>query len=433
MSDVTFIDVDLTTFCRLGDLGLEVVGQRVLPGRSELACRVVDADDCCHGCGCQGVPRDTVERRLADAPFGWRATTLVVRVRRYRCAGCGRVWRQDMSKAAEPRSKLSRNGLRWALEGLVCQHLTVARVADGLGVSWDTANDAVLAEGERMLIADPARFDHVLAIGVDEHVWRHTRGGDKYVTVIIDLTPARAGSGPARLLDMVAGRSKRVFAEWLQARPQGWRDQVEIVAMDGFVGFKTAAAEQLPDAVEVMDPFHVVQLAGDALDRCRQRVQQESLGHRGRVGDPLYNMRRTLHTGEGLLRSEQRDKLDALFVSDAHAAVEVTWAVYQRVVAAYRDTDKSAGRETLRALIDAISVSVPAGLDEARTLGRTLKRRADDILAYFDQPGSSNGPTEALNGRLEHLRGSALGFRNLTNDITRSLPETGEFKPALHP
>ncbi len=67
--------------------------------------------------------------------------------------------------------------------------------------------------------------------------------------------------------------------------------------MDGFTGLKTAAAEELPDAVAVMDPFHVVRLAGDALDQCRRRVQQDTCGHRGRKGDPLYAARRTLHTG----------------------------------------------------------------------------------------------------------------------------------------
>jgi hypothetical protein len=69
---------------------------------------------------------------------------------------------------------------------------------------------------------------------------------------------------------------------------------------------------------------------------------------------------------------------------------------------------------------------------ELRRLGRTLNQRARDILAYFGRPGTSNGPTEALNGRLEHLRGSALGFRNLTNYIARSLLETGGFRPRLH-
>jgi transposase len=83
-------------------------------------------------------------------------------------------------------------------------------------------------------------------------------------------------------------------------------------------------------------------------------------------------------------------------------------------------------------LIDALARSVPAALSELVTLGRTLKKRAADVLAYFDRPGTSNGPTGPINGRLEHLRGSALGFRNLTNYIARSLLETGGFRPRLH-
>ena len=65
-------------------------------------------------------------------------------------------------------------------------HLTIARVASGLGVSWHTANTAVLDEGRRKLIDDPHRLHGVRVIGVDEHAWRHTRFGDRCVTVIID-------------------------------------------------------------------------------------------------------------------------------------------------------------------------------------------------------------------------------------------------------
>ena len=372
-------------------------------------------------------------RRLAHAPWGWRPTTLEVTVRRYRCTGCGRVWRQDTSQAAEPRAKLSRQGLRWALEAIVCQHLTVARVAEGLAVAWNTANDAVLEEGKRVLIGDPARFEAVTVIGVDEHVWRHTRRGDKYVTVIVDLTPIRAGTGPARLLDMAPGRSKQAFKQWLADRPQAWRDRVEVVAMDGFTGFKTATAEVLPDAVAVMDPFHVVRLAGDALDQCRRRVQQDLHGHRGRKDDPLYTSRRTLHTGADLLTDKQRARLTALFAADEHVEVEATWGIYQRMIGAYREPDRKHGRDLMTTLIQSVSHAVPAALTELRRLGRTLTTRAADVLAYFDRPGTSNGPTEAINGRLEHLRGSALGFRNLTNYIARSLLESGGFRPRLHP
>ena len=343
------------------------------------------------------------------------------------------MWRQNTELAAEPRAKLSRRGLAWALEAIVVQHLTIARIAEGLAVSWNTANDAVLAEGKRVLIEDPTRFEGVSAIGVDEHVWRHTRTGDKYVTVVIDLTPIREGTGPARLLDMVQGRSKQVFKTWLAERPQAWRDRVQVVAMDGFTGFKTAAVEEIPDAVAVMDPFHVVRLGGDALDRCRRRVQQDLHGHRGMRNDPLYRARRTLHTGADLLTDKQADRLEALFAVDEHVEVECTWGIYQRMIAAYRHPDRTTGRQLMTALIKDVSAGVPKALTEIITLGRTLSTRAADVLAYFDRPGTSNGPTEALNGRLEHLRGSALGFRNLTNYIARCLLEAGGFRPQLHP
>ena len=171
--DATFTRPDLTTFTRLDDLGLVVTGQLLEPDRVVLTCRVLEPDDWCRRCGCEGIPRDTVIRKLAHAPFGWRPTTLRITVRRYRCAECGRVWRQDTTAAAEPREKISRGGLVWGLVGIVVGHLSMARVAEGLGVSWHTAKDAVLAAGRRVLIDDPARFDGVRVVGVDEHVVRH--------------------------------------------------------------------------------------------------------------------------------------------------------------------------------------------------------------------------------------------------------------------
>ena len=105
----------------------------------------------------------------------------------------------------------------------------------------------------------------------------------------------------------------------------------------------------------------------------------------------------------------------------------------ERMVAAYREPNKTTGKQRMRAVIESVASGVPDALVEIRTLGRTLKQRAADVLAFFDRPGTSNGPTEAINGRLEHLRGSALGFRNLTHYIARSLLEAGGFRPRLHP
>ena len=119
--------------------------------------------------------------------------------------------------------------------------------------------------------------------GVDEHKWKHVRGDGTpgFVTVIVDLTPQVDGTGPARLLDMVPGRSADAFGDWLADRPQRFRDTVKTVTMDGYSGYAKAASEQVSKARQVMDPFHVVDLAAGKLDLCRQRVQNDTLGHRG--------------------------------------------------------------------------------------------------------------------------------------------------------
>ena len=136
MANTTFDRPDLSAFTRLDDLGLEVTGQRIWPDHAVLACRITGEDRWCRRCGCQGQSRDTVIRRPAHEPCGWRPTILHVSVGRYRCPQCAHMWRQDMSQAADPRAKLSHVAVRWALTGLVVHHLTVARVAQALGVSW---------------------------------------------------------------------------------------------------------------------------------------------------------------------------------------------------------------------------------------------------------------------------------------------------------
>lgn len=89
--------------------------------------------------------------------------------------------------------------------GLVVQRLTAARIGEGVTVSWNTAKTAVLAEGQRTLIADPACFDGVRVVGVDEHVWRHTRHGNKICHRRLGPHPDQ---GPDRLV--AAGRCRIV-------------------------------------------------------------------------------------------------------------------------------------------------------------------------------------------------------------------------------
>ena len=283
-----------------------------------------------------------------------------------------------------------------------------------------------------MLINDAARFGGVAVVGVDEHVWRPTRRGDKCVTVIIDLTPVRGKTGPARLLDMIEGRSKRVFADWLAQRTKDWRDRVEGVAMEGFSRVQERPPRNCRRRFQRRNPFHVVCLAGNAFDECGRRVQAATCGRRGRKTDPLYRARRTLHTGVDLLTDTQEARLTARFAVDTHDEVEATWQMYQRTVSAYREPDRRQGRTVMASLITTLSVVVPQNIDRSdcprADPDHSCRRRAGLLHCL----GTSSGPTEAIFCRLERLRGSALGFRNLTDYIARSLLEIGGFRPQLH-
>ena len=121
-----------------------------------------------------------------------------------------------------------------------------------------------------------------------------------------------------------------------------------------------------------------------------------------------------------------------MFADERHVAFEVTWSLYQSVIEAYQADQPAEGKKIMTRLITSIQSGVPASLEELRSLGQTMKRRRDDILAFFDHPGTSNGPTEAVNGLLEHLHGTARGFRNIVNYIARCLLDAGGFKPLIH-
>ncbi len=422
MSDSTSTPVAVVadTIVRTVELGVTITDAAVDGDVTVVFCNLLDdGRRHCPGCGSEGLYRDTVVRKVTDVPVVGHPLRLRVRVPRYRCVNdrCDReVFAHNTSQLARPGWSTTRRCARYILRRLMIDRMTVAAVARELGLSWDTVNTIAMDATQTIVAADTTRLDGVRVIGVDEHRWSHTRrhGEDRFVTVIIDLTPVLEGTGRARLLDLVPGRSAAALRTWLATQSSTFRDQVQVVAMDGFGGYKTAASDQLPEATAVMDPFHVVALAGTKLDLCRQRVQQQTCGHRGRSGDPLYRVRRTLRTRLPLLSTRQQHRLTAVFADDAHLSVVLTWSVYQRITAAYSQPDRRRGKTMMTRIIDSLRRGVPTGLEELAQLGRTLHQRRHDVLAYFDHH-ASNGPTEAINGRLEALRRNALGFRNLTH------------------
>jgi len=286
-------------------------------------------------------PTGRVEVHLLDAPAMGRPVRIVWRKRRWVCpeptCPVGSFMEQDEQVAA-PRARLTTRACWWVVEQIRREHASVNGLRRQLGTSWRTVWEA--AKPLLQQAADQeSRFEGVTTLGVDEHVWHHVSTkptedggrGPKELTGMVDLTRHEDKNGNlvvrARLLDLVPGRSGEAYQTWLVERGETFRAGVEIATLDPSHGYKNAIRhqhDQLQDARAVLDAVHVVKLPTQVVDEVRRRVQQDTTGHRGRRGDPLYRIRNILRAGQEHLTDRQRALLDAAFTArQDHLEVEV--------------------------------------------------------------------------------------------------------------
>lgn len=236
-----------------------------------------------------------------------------------------------------------------------------------------------------------------------------------YATGVADLTPGR----PARLCEVMLGRSGVVLADWLSGRDDDWKAGVVTASLDPFRGYATALNQQLPQAVRVLDPFHVAKLGLTAVDQVRRRVQQDTLGHRGRRGEPLYGIRRVLRRRADRLSERSWARLrDGLLAGDPDGELTAAWSIAQDLMRCYQNRDAAAAEAVIAAARDC---PVP----EVARLGRTLHTWRTEFLAHFAHPDVSNGPTESLNLKIKNTKRTARGFRNFGNYRLRLLLNHG--------
>lgn len=375
----------------------------------------------CPSCGVIATGHGRRPHPAADAPCFGLPVTVIWRKRVWRCAeqGCAQATWSEAHELIAPRAKLTSRAISWATDALAHDDTSVSALARHLRVYWHTLWNAVRAEAARRLDR-PGRLSGVRALGVDEHIWRPSRHSfDRAVTVMVDLTRDEHGRLHARLLDIVPGRSGTAYAGWLKAQQPGFVAGVEHAALDPFRGYANAIRDELPDAVAVLDAFHVVKLGTGVVDEVRRRVQQDTLGHRGLKNDPLYTIRGLLRHGHEHLSARQITRLDtALAVGDPDWEVTVAWQCYQQLRGAYRAKNPAEGRR----IAETVIASFPScPIPEVARLGRTLRSWQQQVLAYFTTNGASNGGTEAINLVIEKTRRIAHGFRNFQNYRLRIL------------
>jgi transposase len=411
-------------------LGLE--GFRVLEvqeTRGELVIRIetVPQLEPCLGCGVVATAHDRMEVAYRDlAAFG-RPARLVWSKRRWRCGEslCPmRTWTETSAEFSS-RCLLTRRASRECCLQVGLNARPVAQMARELGVCWDTVMAAVKEHGEP-LVDDPARVGTVEQLGVDETTWLSaTRDHPTlFATGLVDLEQRI-------VIDVVEGNSGGDLGGWLDERAEAWCDAVRVVATDLAESYRSGLEGRLDHAIRVADPFHVVRIANRCLDGVRRRVQNETTGHRGRKGDPLYRIRKLLVTGAERLDGMGLDRmLLGTRVGDPHQEVLGAWLAKESVRDVYLTEEVADAEIVLDKAIEGCRLDA---VEEVRSLGKTLSRWRDEILNHH-RTGASNGPTEGLNLLVKKVKRAGHGFRSFANYRLRILLHAGGVRwPSVRP
>jgi len=379
----------------------------------------------CPRCGGPVWRKDRDRVMLVDLPAFGRPVRLVWHKQRWECPddACPvGTFTEQAPRIAPARGAMTDRAGRWVTVQVGRLGRTVAEVARELGCDWHTVNDAVIAYGTALIDGDEDRIGDVCALGLDETLffkegpWQTQR----WATSIVDVS----APGGARLLDVVPGRTAAGPSVWLQARPAEWRQAIRFGVLDLSGPYRKTFADVLPHVTQVVDPFHLVKLANSKLDECRRRVQNETLGHRGRKDDPLYRARRLLTKAHERLdqRGDQR-LVGLLRAGDPRGEVKTAWHAKEVIRQIYTIDDPDLASGFVAQLgADLQDDSCPP---EVHSLGRTLIRWLDQIVAWH-HARVSNGPTEAINNLIKRIKRIGFGFRRFRNYRIRALLYAGK-------
>lgn len=241
-------------------------------------------------------------------------------------------------------------------------------------------------------------WSEVDAVAVDETA---TRKGHRYATVVVQIDPTQ--EQPARLLFMTPDRRAESVGQFAEAMPAHGASprQVRLAAIDMSASYQKGVREHLPEARLVFDRFHVMQLAGMALDEVRRQLQRQGVAVKGAMWALRGNEDR-LSESQLHLRKE---------LCARHKELGRAMALRESL----RETWQWPGAVSAELHLKAwCSWAVRSRLAPFRKLAQTLKAHWDGILAYFPDNVTS-AAIESINGIIQTARRRARGFRNFEN------------------
>jgi len=372
----------------------------------------------CGACGARAEVHDRMPIEVRDLACFGRPARLVWRKRRWRCRErpCDAKTWTERSEHFDAQRVMTRRAGAEACRQVGELARPVSKVAEEFGVCWWTVMNAVVEHGTP-LVDDPARIGRVRQLGIDETSFlKATRHhAIVYATGLVDLERHV-------VIDMVKGNSAADLRRWTANADPAWLASIKVVATDLTESFRAGLSPHLSHVRRVADPFHVVRVANRCLDNVRRRVQNETLGHRGRTHDPLYRIRKLLLSGAERVDEPGADRmLLGLRIGDPNDELLGAWLAKESVRDVYLATNWRDARTLLdKTIVGCLADEVP----EIRSLGGTLHKWRREILAHHST-GASNGPTEGLNLCVKKVKRCGHGFRTFEHYRLRALLHTG--------
>jgi transposase len=241
-------------------------------------------------------------------------------------------------------------------------------------------------------------WSQIRAVAIDETA---TRKGQRYATVVVEIDLELKSN--ARLLFMTPDRTAASVGEFVEAMATHGADpqQVQVAAIDMSAAYQKGVAEHLPWAKITFDRFHVMQLAGQAVDGVRKGLVAQGMDLKGAMWALRGNWE-NLKQGQRELRLELCSRHKAL-------ARAVTLREYLQETWQWPDADSAALH-----LKDWCAWAARSQLAPFQKLARTIKTHWNGILAFYPNRVTS-AAIEAINGIIQTARRRARGFRNFLN------------------
>ncbi|MEH0420049.1 ISL3 family transposase [Streptomyces sp. B21-083] len=302
---------------------------------------------------------------------------------------------------------------------------TVIQAARDLRLSWPTVMDAFNAVAHEVV---EAPLPEVGVLGIDETRRGRTRWEQDLVTGTWQLTRDRwhtgfvDAHGCGGLLGQVEGRTVADVLAWLSTTPLTWRNSIRHVAIDMSATYRAAIRTGLPNAVVVVDHFHIVQLANKMLSLVRRRTTAEIRGRRGRATDPEWKARRRLLRNREDLTDEQFAKMWNPLLAEGKIGrtLLTAWIAKESLRNLLALARTGADRHQVgHARWKFLTWCAGADIPEVRTLATTVDRWWPEIAAFIDS-GHSNAKSEGINRVIKLVARAAFGFRNAANQRLRT-------------